>query len=97
MSEFIKGMGARPKGPRRSGLKASIWLGCLPTCPRDKDLGRQLSPSLPRETNGNSAERFKLYNDRHFWKETDREQHGKKRVVRLLKNCPWQLCPRDLN
>lgn len=71
---------------------ANIWLGCLPTYPRDKDL-RQLFPSLPRVGNGNSAEMFKFYNDKQCWKEADREQHGIKKVVRLLKNCPWQLHP----
>lgn len=42
---------------------ASIWLGCLPTCPRDKDL-RQRLPSLLRAENVNTAERFQLYSNK---------------------------------
>lgn len=36
MSELIKEMGARPESPRKSCLEASIWLRCLPICPRDR-------------------------------------------------------------
>lgn len=95
MSEFIKGMGARPEGPKGQVLRPAFGWGAFLSAPETNT-----SPRLPRETHGNSAERFKLCNDRHCQRETDREQCGKKESCWAFKELALATLspkPRDLN